>query len=57
VIPFLFKAFKQENTHSLSEPDLIGLLAEQLRHHSEDLEDLEEASNQDEERRELVVNP
>ena len=43
VIPFLFKAFKQENTLSLSEPVLIGLLAEQLRHHSEDIEDLEEA--------------
>jgi hypothetical protein len=43
VIPFLFKAFKQENTLSLPEPVLIGLLAEQLRHHSEDIEDLEEA--------------
>ena len=43
VIPFFFKAFKQENTLSLSEPALIGLLAEQLRHHSEDLEDLEDA--------------
>src|ERR1700722_10835771 len=43
VIPFLFKAFKQENTLSIPEPTLIGLLAEQLRHHSEDIEDLEEA--------------
>jgi hypothetical protein len=43
VIPFLFKAFKQDNTLSLPEPNLIGLLAEQLRHHSEDMEDLEEA--------------
>ena len=43
VIPFLFKAFKQENTLSLSESVLIGLLAEQLRHHSEVIEDLEEA--------------
>src|SRR6201996_7772641 len=43
VIPFLFKAFKSENILSLPEPTLIGLLAEELRHHAEDLEDLEEA--------------
>lgn len=43
VIPFLFKAFKSENILSLPEPALIGALAEELRHHAEDLEDLEEA--------------
>lgn len=43
VIPFLFKAFKTENILSLPEQTLIGALAEQLRNHSEDLEDLEEA--------------
>jgi hypothetical protein len=43
VLPFLFKAFKTENTLSLPEPALISALAEELRHHSEDLEDLEEA--------------
>ena len=36
VIPFLFKAFKSENILSLSEPALIGALAEELRHHAED---------------------
>src|ERR1700743_3198012 len=43
VIPFLFKAFKSENILSLPEPALIGALAEELLHHAEDLEDLEEA--------------
>src|ERR1700761_389379 len=43
VIPFLFKAFKSENILSLPEPALIGLLAEELRNHSEAIEDLEEA--------------
>src|ERR1700722_16152518 len=43
VIPFLFKAFKTENIISLPEPVLIGLLAEELRHHAEGTEDLEEA--------------
>jgi hypothetical protein len=43
VIPFLFKAFKSENTLSISEPALISALAEELRLHAEDLEDLEEA--------------
>ena len=43
VIPFLFKAFKTENILSLPESRLIGLLAEELRNHSEELEDLEEA--------------
>src|ERR1700722_130267 len=43
VIPFLFKAFKTENIIDLPEPVLIGLLAEELRHHAEGMEDLEEA--------------
>ncbi|HVU97198.1 MAG TPA: DUF3375 domain-containing protein [Puia sp.] len=43
VIPFLFKAFKSENVLSLPESRLIGLLAEELRNHSEEIEDLEEA--------------
>src|SRR6201994_1300345 len=43
VIPFLFKAFKTENSLSLPEPGLINLLAEELRNHSEGIEDLEEA--------------
>lgn len=43
VIPFLFKAFKTENRLTLPEPTLINLLAEELRFHSEDIEDLEEA--------------
>jgi len=43
VIPFLFKAFKTENILSLPEPALIGQLAEELRNHSEGIEDLEEA--------------
>jgi hypothetical protein len=43
VIPFLFKAFKTENILSLPEPALISALAEELRHHAEDIEDLEEA--------------
>jgi hypothetical protein len=43
VIPFLFKAFKSENILHLPEPALISALAEELRHHSEDIEDLEEA--------------
>src|ERR1700722_12228478 len=43
VIPFLFKAFKTDNILSLPESRLIGLLAEELRNHSEELEDLEEA--------------
>ena len=43
VIPFLFKAFKTENILSLPEPALISLLAEELRNHSEGIEDLEEA--------------
>jgi hypothetical protein len=43
VVPFLFKAFKSENTLSLPEPTLIGALAEELRLHAEDIEDLEEA--------------
>src|SRR6201985_1537352 len=43
VIPFLFKAFKTENKLSLPEPALLNLLAEELRHHSEEMEDLEEA--------------
>ena len=43
VIPFLFKTFKSENILSLPEPSLISALAEELRLHSEDLEDLEEA--------------
>jgi len=43
VIPFLFKAFKTENILSIPEQTLIGALAEELRNHSEDLEDLEEA--------------
>jgi len=43
VIPFLFKAFKTENIISLPEPVLISLLAEELRHHAEGTEDLEEA--------------
>jgi hypothetical protein len=43
VIPFLFRAFKTENILSLPEQALIGALAEELRNHSEDIEDLEEA--------------
>src|SRR5258708_40275587 len=43
VIPFLFKTFKTENILSIPEQALIGALAEELRNHSEDLEDLEEA--------------
>lgn len=43
VIPFLFKAFKTENVISLPEQSLISALAEELRNHSEDIEDLEEA--------------
>jgi len=43
VIPFLFKAFKTENKLTLPEPGLINLLAEELRNHSEEVEDLEEA--------------
>lgn len=43
VIPFLFRAFKTENKLSLPEPGLISLLAEELRNHSEGVEDLEEA--------------
>jgi hypothetical protein len=43
VIPFLFKAFKSENHLHLPEPVLIGALAEELRLHAEDMEDLEEA--------------
>ncbi|MBS1663354.1 MAG: DUF3375 domain-containing protein [Bacteroidetes bacterium] len=43
VIPFLFKAFKTESILSLPEPALITLLAEELRNHSEEIEDLEEA--------------
>jgi len=43
VIPFLFKAFKTENILSLPEPALISQLAEELRNHSEGIEDLEEA--------------
>lgn len=43
VLPFLFKAFKTENILSLPETQLTSLLAEELRHHSEELEDLEEA--------------
>ncbi len=43
VIPFLFKAFKTDNTVSLPEPALINLLAEELRNHTEGTEDLEEA--------------
>ncbi|MBS1603609.1 MAG: DUF3375 domain-containing protein [Bacteroidetes bacterium] len=43
VIPFLFKAFKTDSMLSLPEPALTGLLAEELRNHSEGIEDLEEA--------------
>lgn len=43
VLPFLFKAFKPENILSLPESVLTGALAEELRHHSEEPEDLEEA--------------
>src|SRR6201996_5593180 len=43
VIPFLFKAFKSENILSIPEQTLIGMLAERLRNHSEEMEDLEEA--------------
>ncbi len=43
VIPFLFKAFKTENKLNLPEPALINLLAEELRNHTEGVEDLEEA--------------
>jgi hypothetical protein len=43
VIPFLFKAFKTDNILSLPESSLISLLAEELRNHSEEMEDLEEA--------------
>src|SRR6201996_5170493 len=43
VIPFLFTAFKSENILSIPEQTLIGMLAERLRNHSEDIEDLEEA--------------
>ena len=43
VIPFLFKAFKTDNILSLPEPVLINALAEELRNHSEEIEDLEEA--------------
>jgi hypothetical protein len=43
VIPFLFKAFKTENKLNLPEPALINLLAEELRGHTEGVEDLEEA--------------
>lgn len=43
VIPFLFKAFKTENKLTLPEPALINLLAEELRNHAEEVEDLEEA--------------
>lgn len=43
VIPFLYKAFKTENILALPESRLINLLAEELRNHSEEIEDLEEA--------------
>src|SRR5579864_7868807 len=43
VIPFLFRAFKTDNILSLPEPVLINALAEELRNHSEEIEDLEEA--------------
>ena len=43
VIPFLFKAFKTENKLTLPEAALINLLAEELRNHTEGVEDLEEA--------------
>ena len=43
VIPFLFKAFKTENKLTVPEATLINLLAEELRNHSEGVEDLEEA--------------
>jgi len=43
VIPFLFKAFKTENKLTLTEAALINLLAEELRNHTEGVEDLEEA--------------
>src|ERR1700709_157020 len=43
VIPFLFKAFKTDNTLSLAEPALISMLAEELHNHTEGTEDLEEA--------------
>ncbi len=43
VVPFLFKAFKTENVLSLPEPRLISLLSEELRNHSDGMEDLEEA--------------
>src|SRR5258708_38928149 len=43
VIPFLFKAFKTENSLTFPEPGLINMLAEELRNHSEGTEDLEEA--------------
>ena len=43
VIPFLYKAFKTENVLSLPEQGLISLLAEELRNHTEGMEDLEEA--------------
>lgn len=43
VIPFLYKAFKTENILTVPEPALIGLLAEELRNHSDGTEDLEEA--------------
>ncbi|MHA4810196.1 DUF3375 domain-containing protein [Flavitalea flava] len=43
VIPFLFKAFKTENTLSIPEPVLINLLAEELHNHADGMEDLEEA--------------
>jgi hypothetical protein len=43
VIPFIFRVFKTGNVLSLPEQTLIAALAEELRNHSEDLEDLEEA--------------
>ncbi|HXB08750.1 MAG TPA: DUF3375 domain-containing protein [Puia sp.] len=43
VIPFLSRAFKTGNALSLPEQTLINALAEELRNHSEDVEDLEEA--------------
>ena len=41
IIPFLFQAFKTDNILSLPEPALIGLLAEELRNHSDGIEDLD----------------
>ncbi len=43
VLPFLYQTFKSDNIFSIPEPQLVALLAEELRNHAEGTEDLEEA--------------